>query len=236
MKRVLIAIPAFNEEASLPGVAASLGRLYPDWERLLINDGSTDRTREAAEAAGLRSLNLVSNLGIGGAVQAGFRYAARHRFDVMVQFDGDDQHPADRIGDLVRLLDETGGDIVVGSRFLEHKGYASEPLRVPGIFILSRLISVILGAPITDPTSGFRAYGPRAIRLFAEQYPQHYPEPESLVTAGRAGLKIIELPVCMKQRAGGVSSIGFARGLHYMFTVVVNILLETLSKRRPLPC
>jgi glycosyltransferase involved in cell wall biosynthesis len=237
--KVLIVIPAFNEEQSIGAAVRKVRRVCPDYGLVIINDGSTDNTRVVAGAQGADTVNLADNLGIGGAVQTGFLLARRRKYNVMIQYDGDNQHPAEQVGQLADTLRKSGADIVIGSRFIAPGGYKTFPFRLPGIFILSRLLSRLVRSRITDPTSGFRAFGPRAINLFAEEYPQSYPEPECLVLAHRHGLKIVEIPVVMKARTGGDSSIGLLTGLHYMFTVIINVFLRylgTAEKRKDALC
>lgn len=245
--RVLVIVPAYNEQASLAGVIAELLALPPHIDIAVIDDGSTDHTRpvalEAAGAAGVngadsarcRVISLPFNLGIGGAMQAGYRYAHAQGYDVAVQVDADGQHPADRVVDLVAMLHEARADLSVGSRFLapEGPGYDTpmgRRLAIVGIAMLLRLLS---GQRFSDPTSGFRAAGRRAIACFAHWYPDDYPEPEVLLLLRRAGLRVVELPVAMRQRQGGVSSIPPIRGLFYVLKVGAALLLDLL--REPWP-
>jgi hypothetical protein len=232
MPKVLVAIPAYNEEQSISGAVEGLRRRFPAFDCLVINDGSGDQTLALAKQAGAEVLDCADNLGIGGAMQCAFLYAAENSHDVLVQFDGDQQHPADRIPDLISALAVEKADIVIGSRFLSAMpGFKSTPLRLPGVKILSLLLSLLTGRPLTDTTSGFRAFSRRAILLFSDRYPRRYPEPESLLSASRQGFVIREIPVSMQPRKTGASSITWLTGFHYMFTVIMNIIVELLRRK-----
>lgn len=227
--RTLIIVPAFNEEGSVPHVVAALHTYLPDADIAVINDGSSDHTGERAEAAGVIVLHLPHNVGIGAAVQTGLIYAAEKDYDVVIRSDGDGQHLSkEDVGRLWDALCAGAGDLVIGSRFIEQRGYQTPPARRMGILLLARLISMINGQPVTDPTSGFAAFNRRAIRLFALNYPHDYPEPEALVVAHRAGLRIHEIPVTMKPRFAGRSSITNLRSVYYMIKVTLAILISLL--------
>jgi glycosyltransferase involved in cell wall biosynthesis len=227
--RCLAIIPAFNEQASLPGVIAELASL--DIDALVIDDGSADDTYEVARRAGARVVRLPFNLGIGAAVQTGYMAALQGGYDVAVQVDGDGQHPPSEIPRLLLKLHESGADLVVGSRFHDSSDYRSSRSRRAGISIFARIISAILRVPMTDTTSGFRAAGPRAIRLFAELYPHDYPEVEAILIAARSGLTVVETPVAMRERQGGSSSITPLRSGYYMLKVMLAVGMQVL--RRP---
>jgi hypothetical protein len=196
---------------------------------LVVNDGSADETSERARAAGAKVIDLPVNLGIGGAVQTGYRYAWEHGYDLAFQFDGDGQHRARRLADVARPLVTAEADVVVGSRFLRPRGLTARGSRLAGIRILAAAVSMSLRQRITDPTSGFRGAGRRAIELFAQEYPQDYPEPESLVLARKQGLRVREVPVTMRRRRGGTSSIGLWTGIHYMARVLLAVAMESLK-------
>ena len=238
--RSLVIIPAFNEEAALPGTVARLRDLPAEYEILIVNDGSRDDTRRVAE--GLRHgagrplyvVSLAMNCGIGVAVQTGYRFAlAEGRYKHVIQFDADGQHDAGYIVRLVAECESRGLDLCVGSRFLEDFGPGSRSTfsRRIGIRFVARLISLMSPVRVTDPTSGFRCLGPRAWRRFAEAYPEDYPEPESLFWCARNGLNVGELPVRMFERQGGVSSIRQLRTLYYMVKVSLAILIDRLRGR-----
>jgi glycosyltransferase involved in cell wall biosynthesis len=230
--RVLIVVPAFNEAAALGGVLAEISALAIDGIELsavVVDDGSRDRTAEIARSHGVRTLALCANLGIGGAVQSGLRLAAREDFDAAVQIDGDGQHPP---AELAKLLDAVKRrpelDLVVGTRFASQAGFRSSWLRRIGIAWLRTLLLVVARLRVSDPTSGFRFYGTRALRLFAETYPYDYPEPESLAVARAARLAVGEVAVAMRPRQGGRSSIGLFGSGYYMMKVTLAVVLAYL--------
>ncbi len=236
--RVLFVVPAFNEEEALPAVVRDLLALRVpgtvDSAVLVVDDGSSDRTAEVAAAAGARVLRMCKNLGIGGAVQAGLRVALREGFDVAVQVDGDGQHPPAEIPRLLAAFapGSPGAkpDLVVGARF-QTAGFHSTALRRLGSWWLGKVLRA-LGVRTTDPTSGFRAYGRRALALFDRVYPYDYPEPEALAIAARAGLDTVEVPVTMRERQGGASSIGAVAAPYYMIKVTLALVLTSLRTRR----
>lgn len=200
MDRILIIVPAYNEEASIRGVIEDLRRHFPAGDILVIDDGSRDATRVLAESCGVTVVRLPVNLGIGGAVQTGYRYAQEKGYSIAVQFDGDGQHMASEIPALLMPLQHGQADIVVGSRFLNPGGYRPSVFRRAGILIFSRVLSAILGMPVTDTTSGFRAANRRCIDRCALSYPEDYPEVESLVLLHRSGIRIAETAVVMRDR------------------------------------
>lgn len=231
--RTLLIIPALNEAANIAGVVTRARCHLPGVDLLVINDGSGDDTASLAEAAGAMVLTLPFNLGIGAAVQTGFAFAAQHGYEQVLRSDGDGQHAADDLGRLHLALQAGDSDIVTGTRFGRHNGGRSvSPGRRVGIVLLASLISLITGRRITDPTSGQAAFNQRAIRLFAQEYPHDYPEPEGLVRAHRAGLRLCELPVTMQPRLEGRSSIGHLDGVYYMVKVTLAILISLLRSPR----
>lgn len=230
--RVLIIVPAYNEALALPSLLKSLRDSSPDYDVVVINDGSTDHTIQAVRDTDARLVTLPCNLGIGGAVQTGFRIARDEAYDVAIQVDGDGQHPADQVNVVVEGLLQSGCDIAIGSRFLQSTGYQSTAARRIGIRFFSWWLSAICGIPITDATSGFRAYNARAIRLLASEYAEDYPEVEAVLVAHRAGLTIHEVPVHMSPRTAGISSIGSLRSVGYMLKVSLAILMGAIRKAR----
>jgi glycosyltransferase involved in cell wall biosynthesis len=222
-------VPAYNEETSIGEVVVDL-RALSSVDVVVIDDGSTDRTAERALAAGARVVSMPFNVGIGGAVQTGYLVARDGGYDVAVQVDGDGQHPARELPRLTAALAAEDADLVVGSRFLGPPGYRAPLSRRVGIRFFAKIVSRLLGVCITDTTSGFRAAGPRAIRLFAEAYPHDYPEVEAVVVAARAGLKVVEVPVTMRERQGGRSSITPMRSAYYIVKVLLAVLMEMLRK------
>lgn len=206
--RLLVIVPAWNEQEALPGVLDELHTALPRADVLVVNDGSTDDTSRVARRGGTMVLDLPLNLGVGGAMRAGYRFAAREGYDVTVQVDADGQHnPAD-VARLVRMLADEGADVVLGARFAGVGAYAAHGPRRWAMRMLSRTLSRIAGTRLTDTTSGFRASGRRAIELFAAEYPAEYlgDTVESLVIACRAGLRVSQVGVEMRERAGGMPS------------------------------
>ena len=228
--KCIIIIPAYNESDTIAAVIDSLDDLALELDILVINDGSEDDTAGRARA-GKRAgvIDLACNLGIGGAVQTGFIYAAQHDFDIAVKFDGDGQHLASEIEVLLQALQVKEVDVVIGSRFLTDGGFRSTFSRRLGIRLLELVNSFCLGRRLRDNTSGFRAYNRRAIEFLSENYPAiDYPEPEEVVLLARNGFKIIETAVVMAPRQGGNSSISPGRSLHYMAKVLLAILMTHL--------
>lgn len=223
MQDLIFIVPAYNEETSLPGVVGDLRAHYPVAAIVVVNDGSTDRTAAVARALGVRVLDLPINLGIGGAMQTGFLYAARGGYRLAVQFDGDGQHRADQVAALLAPLLRDECDAAIGSRFLRREGYRAPLLRRLGIAVFQAVNSWVIGQMISDNTSGFRAYNRAACTFLARVYPHDYPEPESVVTLARHGFRLREVPVAMRERQGGRSSITFARSIYYMSKVLLAI-------------
>lgn len=239
--KILAILPAFNERGNIGRTIGEIKSLHPLIDLIVIDDGSTDETAAEARRAGAEVITLPVNLGIGGAVQTGFIYALRHRYTIAVQIDGDGQHDARYLGQIMAPILAGDAEIVVGSRFmpeernlnasgqtLQQKSWRSSAVRRVGIKFFAWLISGLTGFSVTDPTSGFRAFNRKAIEAFAEDYPQDYPEPESIVTARRLGFRLIEVPVEMRKREFGQSSIRYLRTLYYMIKVTFAILLNML--------
>jgi glycosyltransferase involved in cell wall biosynthesis len=228
--KILIIVPAYNEEKSLPGVVSDLRTNVPSADIVVVNDGSRDGTERTARSLGVTVLDLPHNLGIGGAMQTGYSYAARNGYDVAVQFDGDGQHMAAEIGGLLDELRQGRADIVVGSRFLKRGEYRPSFFRKVGIWIFSTVLSAILSMKVTDTTSGFRAANRRVIEFFASAYPEDYPEVESLVLLHRAGMTMAEVPVLMRDRTGGRSSITPVQSAYYMIKVLLAVFIDLMKK------
>ncbi len=229
MKKLVI-IPAFNESGNIEKTISDIVSNAPDFDYLVVNDCSTDNTLEILKNNKYEHISLPVNLGIGGAVQAGYMYAYNNDYDIAVQFDGDGQHNASYLDDMVKKLEETDGDMVIGSRFIEHEGFQSSGVRRVGIKFFTGLIKLLTGKKITDPTSGFRMVNRRLISLFAKDYPKDYPEPESEVTIISKGYKVEEIPVVMNEREEGVSSISMINGVYYMIKVSIAILIARFNK------
>ncbi len=228
--KILIIIPAYNEEGNIASAIDDIRRLNVLWDVLVVNDGSTDKTSQAARSArNVVVVDLPFNLGIGGAVQTGFKYAERNGYDIAVQFDGDGQHKASEINKILDVLLRHDADVVIGSRFLEKEAtFRSTFMRRKGIFIFKIINYLLIRQTITDNTSGFRAYNREAVAFLAKNYPSDYPEPESVVLLGRHGFRIMEVPVFMQQRTFGRSSIRGWRIMYYMVKVLLSICMTSL--------
>lgn len=226
--KTLVIIPALNEADSIAHVIGLIQQHAPWADIAVINDGSDDATGAIAESCGAIVLHMPYNVGIGAAVQTGFLYAAQHGYDVAVQNDGDGQHAPGEIPLLVGALTESGADLVIGSRYIEDRGYITPLPRKVGIVILARIISLITRQRFSDPTSGFRASNRRTILLCARTYPHDYPEPEAVVLLFRAGLRLREIPVTMNPRYGGKSSITPIKSGVYMLKVILAIVIGLL--------
>jgi glycosyltransferase involved in cell wall biosynthesis len=229
---ILIIVPAYNEEESLPGVIRDLREQVPSAEVLVVNDGSQDATTRVAREMGVKVLDLPFNLGIGGAVQAGYLYAHQHGHDIAVQFDGDGQHIAAEINKLIVPMETGRVDLSIGSRFLNPGGYRAPIFRKLGIRIFSFVLSRILGMAVTDSTSGFRAANRRAIEFLSRTYPDDYPEVEALVLLHKMNMRMEEVAVSMQERTGGKSSITPVRSAYYMLKVLMAIFIDLLKKVR----
>lgn len=227
----LLVVPAWNEAESLPSLLDELTRQYPQYDILVVDDGSSDGTSAVSRLCDARVVQHPYNLGIGGAEQTGFLYAQRYGYDVVVRLDGDGQHPSEEIRRLVSALSESGADVVIGSRFLQaNAGFRSSWTRRVGIRWLAFLNTVLTHQRITDSTSGFRAYRRNAFEFLARYNPQDYPEPESLTLLTRNGFSIREVPVVMRERQGGKSSIGGLQTLYYVLKTTLALLIAAIRK------
>ncbi len=232
-QRILAIVPAFNEADALPHVVRDLRGSALPLDIVVIDDGSRDDTSAVARRLGVAVVTLPFNLGIGGAHQTGFRYAAARCYDVAVQFDGDGQHLAHEIPALLGPINAGVADVVVGSRFAaKGHGYKQTRTRRLGGAILAGLVRLLGGQAYTDVTSGFRALNARALHVAAVDYPQDFPEPESFLTFRRYRLRITEVPATMRTRVGGVSSIHPGKSAYYMIKVTLALCIERL--RAPL--
>jgi len=234
LRRVAI-VPALNEEVAIAGVIDELRAYDPGLDVVVVDDGSVDRTAAVAAARGARVLRLPFNLGIGGAVQTGFRYAFERDYDVAVRVDGDGQHDPSQLPRVLEPVLRGEADIVVGSRFAAGgDGYRSSRTRRVGIHLLARVVSRIVGQRVTDTTSGFQALNREGIALFARDYPHDYPEVEATVMVFRHRLRLREVPVTMRERDGGRSSITTLRSVYYMVKVLLAIFVG-LFRRNVIP-
>lgn len=239
MTRVLVIIPAYNEEATIAAVVNQIFAAAPEADIVVVDDGSSDQTSQRVRADGRAALlTLPFNLGIGGAMQTGYRYALRNGYDIAVQCDADGQHPANEILRLVARIEDGSADVVIGSRYVADSSYTPSLSRRIGKSLLSRWINLFIGGGITDTTSGFRAMNRAAIGVVARSYPEDYPEPEALVILHKHGLRAVEIPVTMHPRQGGVTSIRAHGAVYYMIKVGLAIVIDLFRQyspaRRPL--
>ena len=229
--KILIIIPAFNEEMNILNVLGELDFYYSELDYLVVNDCSEDATRAILLNKETSFLDLPVNLGIGGGVQAGYMYALENDYDIAVQMDGDGQHLPSEVSSIIDPIVNGSADFVVGSRFVTNKGFQSSQLRRIGIYMLSKVLRLCVGIHIKDVTSGFRAVNRKGISLFSKEYAQDYPEPEALAVAALKGLKIKEVPVEMKEREGGISSISGVKSIYYMIKVSIALAITRLQSK-----
>ena len=234
--RVLVVIPCYNEQNSIAAVVNDIHRVKTHFglslDILVVNDCSTDGTMAVVKALDCHHLDLPVNLGIGGCMQAGYKYAFRKGYDVAVQVDGDGQHPADGLMALLKPLFEDRADVVIGSRFLERKGFQSSFVRRIGIRYFRWLNQLLIRKTVYDSTSGFRAFNRKTIAIVNQYYPDEYPEPEAIVQFGLHQLRLLEVPVTMEQRYSGTSSITFIRSVYYLFKVTLGTLFIYIRLRK----
>jgi hypothetical protein len=232
--KLLVIIPCFNEEASLNKLLPELLNIavidYFQIDVLIVNDCSTDDTVVVARKFNVKILDLPVNLGIGGAMQSGYLFASKHGYDLAVQMDGDGQHPPSELYKLLSQFISTSANVIIGSRFIVKEGYQSSALRRTGINYLHWLNKILTGKKMYDCTSGFRLLDKKAILLAAQNYPDEYPEPESIIIFSKAGLTIEEVPVVMRERQGGQSSIRYFAQLYYMIKVSIAMFFSYIRK------
>ena len=234
MKKLII-IPAYNEESNIPNVIKDILEYAKECDYIIINDASTDNTEKICKDNKFNYITLPQNLGIGGAVQTGYIYAKHNNYDIAIQFDGDGQHNAKDINLLVEQI-ENGADICIGSRYIYKEGFQSTYLRRVGKNIISFVIKCLCNKKITDPTSGFRACNKKIINMFANNYPDEYPEPETIVRIIINKYLLIEVPTIMNQRKGGKSSITPIKSLKYMLKVIISIFFARLEGKEKNKC
>lgn len=229
MKKIII-IPAYNESESIRSTIEEIKEKAVEFDYIIINDCSTDDTKKICEDMQYTIINLPINLGIGGAVQTGYKYAYRNGYEVAVQVDGDGQHNPEFLEKMAERLKDEQIDMVIGSRFINKEGFQSSGTRRIGIKYFTFLILMLSGKKITDPTSGLRMVNRGVMKMFAEEYPKDYPEPESVVAILRQRKKVEEIPVIMRERSGGISSISVRKSVYYMIKVTLAILIERIRK------
>ena len=229
--RVVAIVPAFNEEGAVVAVIDGIRAFDPSFDVVVVDDGSTDRTAAVARERGAAVVTLPYNLGIGGAVQTGFVYAAEHGYDVAVRLDGDGQHDPTDLAALLVPIDDGTADVVTGSRFAGADGTYRPPLaRRIGIVWFAKLVSALTRQRVTDTTSGFQALNRRGIVLFASDYPSDYPEVEATVLVHKHRLRMTEVQVHMREREHGTSSITFVRSIYYVFKVTLALFVAMVRK------
>jgi len=227
----LIIIPAYNESGSIGIVIESIRKFVPNADIAVINDGSKDDTGLIAQEKGVNVLNLIYNIGIGGAVQTGYQFAVELDYDIAIQVDGDGQHPAEAIPKLITAIRNNEADMVIGSRYIEKSDAETSFPRAVAKWLLATTISLLTGQRITDSSSGFRAANKKVIHLLANIYPRDYPEPESLVFLVREKFRIKEIPVKMSERGFGESSITFSKGIYYVIKVMLAMIIDKFKTR-----
>lgn len=230
LKKIII-IPAYNESESLPSLFDQLKTEILDYDILVIDDGSDDGTGEVCNKYGVPVLRLPVNLGIGGAVQAGYMYASENNYDVIVRIDGDGQHPPEEIKAVARPVIEGEADYVFGSRFMQNVSFRSSPMRRFGISFLSLILKLTTGKAYKDVTSGFTACSREVGVIFSNYFPKDYPEPECIMIMHRNRKRIAEVPVTMRKRIAGKSSINISKTGYFMLKVSLAILLASIRKR-----
>ena len=228
-EKVLIIIPAYNEAENIVGVVNHMMDQAPQYDYLVVNDGSTDDTLRLCRRENFHYLDLSINMGIGGAVQAGYIYAYKNDYDIAVPMDGDGQHDIAYLDKMLAPIINKEADVVIGSRFLEKEGFQSSFGRRVGINILSFLIMLTTGRRIMDVTSGYRAVNRMFIEIYSKDYPMDYPEPEAIVAAIMHLGRVKEIPVQMRAREAGTSSITFKKSIYYMIKVTLAILICRMS-------
>lgn len=229
MKRIFI-IPAYNEAEILPSLIAEVREKAPDFDYVIINDGSSDQTREVCRDKNFNAIHLVANLGIGGAVQAGYKYALENGYEIAIQLDGDGQHDPGSASDLIQPILDDQADFVIGSRFITKAGFQTTWTRRIGIVWLNTVLRIITHQRFTDATSGLRAANRKVIQLFASNYPYDYPEPETICVSVRKGFRVMEAPVVMRERSTGRSSIRPFHAGYYLLKVTLAILVANIKK------
>lgn len=225
--KTLVIIPAYNEQDAILNTVKDVESCGCDVDVVVINDCSTDATRKILEDNGINHINLPINLGIGGGVQTGYKYALEKGYDIAIQFDGDGQHDASYLGKMIEALEKDGADIAIGSRYVANskEGFQSTAMRRFGIGFLSCLIRILSGVKVYDVTSGMRAVNKKMIEVYANDYEQDYPEPEAILLAGLKGAVIKEVPVVMRERQGGKSSISSWKSAYYMIKVSMALII-----------
>ena len=227
MKKLII-VPAYNEEKNIKNVITNIKENAKDYDYMIINDCSTDNTESICKENNFNYISLPKNLGIGGAVQTGYKYAKENNYDVAIQFDGDGQHDTEYLDLLVKQI-ENGANMSIGSRYIDKEGFQSTYIRRLGKNIISFIIKILCRKKVTDPTSGFRTCDRKIIEMFARNYPDEYPEPETRIKILTNKYVLVEVPVKMHERQGGKSSITPIKSLKYMIKVIISMFFARLD-------
>lgn len=230
--KVLVIIPAYNEAPNIVNTVENLKKTCPDVDYVIVNDCSQDDTAKICNEHGYNFLSLPINLGIGGGMQTGYRYAVEKDYDIAIQFDGDGQHNAEYINELIKPIKSGEADLVIGSRFIDKKGFQTSFMRRMGINMLGAVLKLCGRVKVTDATSGFRAASKELIKFFSHHYAQDYPEPESIIAARVSGFTVKEVPVVMNERTAGVSSINNLKSVYYMIKVTLAILIYRIVGKK----
>lgn len=230
--KVLVIIPAYNEAPNIVNTVENLKKTCPDVDYVIVNDCSQDDTAKICNEHGYNFLSLPINLGIGGGMQTGYRYAVEKDYDIAIQFDGDGQHNAEYINELIKPIKSGEADLVIGSRFIDKKGFQTSFMRRMGINMLGAVLKLCGRVKVTDATSGFRAASKELIKFFSHHYAQDYPEPESIIAARVSGFTVKEVPVVMNERTAGVSSINSLKSVYYTIKVTLAILIYRIVGKK----
>lgn len=228
-EKILVIIPAYNEARTIKNVVSQVSVNIPQADILVINDCSTDDTKNILDRECINYIDLISNLGIGGAMQTGYIYALENDYDIAIQIDGDGQHDPYSINEMLEPIVKNEYDMVIGSRYIEKTSYKTPILRMLGMLYFRKLISLITNKRIIDITSGYRLVNKRIIKMFAKDYPKDYPEVEVLVNLSKNGYRILEIPVEMKARETGFSSITPIKSIKYMIKVTFNLMKRAIE-------
>ena len=229
-QKALVIIPAYNEEMSVGKVIEDIKHHLPQVDILVVNDGSIDGTGDISREKGVWVLDHPYNMGIGATMQTGFLFAFQNDYDLAIQVDGDGQHDPKYLIELISPLLKKEANVVIGSRYLKEKGFKSSFLRRVGIRFFSILCYILSGERVTDPTSGFRAFDKKVVDFFSKEYPSDYPEAESIILLHKKGFAFKEIPVIMKERQGGISSINLFKSVYYMVKVTLSMLIGRLKR------
>jgi len=229
LNKILIIVPAYNEAKTIKSVINQLNSNIPEADILVINDCSNDETETILKEENINHINLISNLGIGGAMQTGYIYALKNNYDIAVQVDGDGQHDSYNIKEILKPIQENEADMVIGSRYVEKTSYKTPIFRKMGMIYFKNIISLITNRKINDTTSGYRAINKKVIKLFASDYPNDYPEVEVLVKLNKKGFRVLEIPVEMCERRAGFSSITPIKSVYYMIKVTLNLMKRAVE-------